>query len=158
MHTMAPKLTDTERARIIDLCQQGLTRNDIAHQLQRSPDSISRVARTVGHRFGQTNLARAHEARSSYAAEARSEVAKAAVERAKLLLAEFEASQPVVSGTADGPVVVHVELDARGQKDRAQAMSTLMRTVIDIDRHDNAGDQDASSVDAWLAEMTGGPT
>ena len=51
--------------------------------------------------------------------------------------------------------MVRVELDARGQKDRAQAMSTLMRTVLDIDRHDNAGGRDVSAMDQWLAAMTG---
>lgn len=152
---MAPKLTDAERTHIIELCEQGLSRNDIATKVGRSPDSISRVAHSIGHRFGQTNLAAAHEARSSYCAEVRGEVARAAIERAKRLLAEFEEVQPVVSGSADGPVVVRVELDARGQKDRAQAMSTLVRTVLDIDKHDNAGDQDTAAVDAWLAAMTG---
>ena len=82
-------------------------------------------------------------------------MASAALERARQLLAEYEATQPVVSGTADGPVVVEVKLDARGQKDRAQAMSTLMRTVLDIDRHDNAGGRDVSAMDQWLQAMTG---
>lgn len=152
---MAKPVTPDERARIVDLLHEGHTCGHIAKTVHRSNDTISRIAAAEGHRFGESNLARAHEARSAYAAEARGEVASAALERARQLLAEFEAAQPVVTGSADGPMVVRVELDARGQKDRAQAMSTLMRTVLDIDRHDNAGGRDVSAMDQWLAAMTG---
>lgn len=153
---MAKPVTPDERARIIEALSTGDSCNTIAKNFHRSPSTISAIATDVGHRFGHSALTRAHEARSAYAAEARGEVAMAALERARQLLAEFEERQPVVSGSADGPVVVRVELDARGQKDRAQAMSTLMRTVLDIDRHDNAGGRDVSAMDQWLAAMTGG--
>lgn len=153
---MAKPVTPDERARIVELLHEGHTCGHIAKTVHRSNDTISRIAAAEGHRFGESNLARAHEARSAYAAEARGEVASAALERARQLLAEYEATQPVVSGTADGPVVVEVKLDARGQKDRAQAASTLMRTVLDIDRHDNAGGRDVSAMDQWLQAMTGG--
>lgn len=153
---MAKPVTPDERAHIVDLLHEGHTCGHIAKTVHRSNDTISRIAAAEGHRFGESNLARAHEARSAYAAEARGEVASAALERARQLLAEYEATQPVVSGTADGPVVVEVKLDARGQKDRAQAASTLMRTVLDIDRHDNAGGRDVSAMDQWLQAMTGG--
>lgn len=149
---MAKPVTPDERARIIELLHEGHTCGHIAKTVHRSNDTISRIAAAEGHRFGESNLARAHEARSSYAAEARGEVASAALERARQLLADFEERQPVVSGSG---AVVRVELDARGQKDRAQAMSTLMRTVLDIDRHDNAGGRDVSAMDQWLAAMTG---
>lgn len=152
---MAKPVTPDERAHIVDLLHEGHTCGHIAKTVHRSNDTISRIAAAEGHRFGESNLARAHEARSAYAAEARGEVASAALERARQLLAEYEATQPVVSGTADGPVVVEVKLDARGQKDRAQAASTLMRTVLDIDRHDNAGGRDVSAMDQWLQAMTG---
>lgn len=152
---MAKPVSDQERARIVEALSTGKSCNAIAKEFHRSPSTISTIATAEGHRFGHSNLARAHEARSNYCAEVRGEVGRAAVELAKRLLAEFDEVQPVVSGSADGPVVVRVELDARGQKDRAQAMSTLVRTVLDIDKHDNAGDQDAAAVDAWLAAMTG---
>jgi len=152
---VAKPVTPDERAHIVDLLHEGHTCGHIAKTVHRSNDTISRIAAAEGHRFGESNLARAHEARSAYAAEVRGEVASAALERARQLLAEYEAKQPVVSGTADGPVVVEVKLDARGQKDRAQAASTLMRTVLDIDRHDNAGGRDVSAMDQWLQAMTG---
>ncbi len=140
--TVAPKLTDDERARIAALCAEGKSRNEIAAEVGRSPDSISRVAAEIGHEFGQTNLARAHEARSNYSAEVRARIAAKAAERALKILDGFDDKQPVVVGGGEnGAEVLDVALDARGQRDRASAAQILARTVLDIAKLDEKAEQ-----------------
>jgi hypothetical protein len=81
------------------------------------------------------------EARSAYAQEARAELAAGAMDRAKEIIAGFDDPQAVVVQTKDGAFPIDVALDARGQKDRAQAVQLLTRTVLDIDRHDTRSDE-----------------
>lgn len=136
---MAPKLTDDERQRIVDLLPSGKSARAIADEVGRSVDTVSRIAREIGHSFGQTNLARAREARSGYCAERRAEIAALAAQRARELLEGFDERQPVVIGGM-APEVRDLDLDARGQKDRAQAANLLTRTVLDIARLDEKAD------------------
>lgn len=154
---MAPKLTDAERERIADLCHQGKSRNVIANEVGRSPDTVSRVADEIGHEFGRTNLARAREARSSYAAEERAVVAALALRRARELLDDFDAVQPVVIGGPE-PHVRELALDARAQKDRAQAASLLTRTVLDVAKLDEKADggRGKSLLERLVAGLDGG--
>lgn len=136
---MAAKLTDDEKHQIATLCAAGKSCREIAAEVGRSVDTVSRVARANGHTFGRLNLARAREARQFYTAEARAEIAALATRRAQELLDGFDDKQPVVIGGSQ-PEVRALNLDAKGQKDRAQAAQLLMRTVIDIDRHDRKAD------------------
>lgn len=152
MKAMAPQLNDAERERIIELCKQGMSASKIATEVGRSVSTVSNVAASVGHRFGQTNATRAHEARRSYGEEARAELASLAAQRARELLDGFSKTQPVQTKTGG---FVDKELDARGQKDRASAAQLLARTVLDIDRHDRKDDGNASAVDTWLRSVVG---
>ncbi len=136
---MAAKLTDDEKHQIATLCAAGMSCNAIAAEVGRSPSTVSAIAKANGHSFGHLNQARAHEARQYYTAEARAEIAALATRRAQELLDGFDDKQPVVIGGAQ-PEVRELDLDAKGQKDRAQAAQLLMRTVIDIDRHDRKAD------------------
>lgn len=158
---MAKPLTEAERQHIIDLCHAGQSRNDIARAVGRSPDSISRVAHTIGHRFGQTNLARAHEARRAYGAEARAETARRFHERANELLEQMDGEYLVFSfGGRDNTYNEQrlSEPPVEAKRQLIQAAAQAMRTVLEVDKHDNAGGGDVSAVDQWLAAMTGGDT
>ncbi len=135
---MAKPLTDQERQAIADLIRTGKSRNEVAALCGRSPDTVSRIATDIEWTFGQTNVARAHEARSAYAKERRAELAAGAMERAQELITGFEAEQAHVTSMGE---VVSAPLDAKGQKDRAQAVQLLTRTVLDIARHDSAADE-----------------
>lgn len=138
MTDVAKPLTEPERQAIVDLLPTGKSCRQIAAEVGRSVDTVSRIAQAVGHTFGQLNVARAHEARSAYAQEARAEIAQGAAERARKLLAGFEGEQAHVTSMGE---VVMAPLDAKGEKDRAQAVQMLTRTVLDIDRHDARTDE-----------------
>ncbi len=133
---MAKPLTDDERRAIAELCKAGKSARDIARSTGRSVDTVSRIAAQIGHVFGRQNLAHAREARAAYGAEQRAEVASLALQRAREILEGFDDRQPVVVGSGEFVEVRDLELDARGQKDRAQAAQLLSRTVLDIARQD----------------------
>lgn len=154
MEPVAKPLNDEERQRIAALLETGMSCTAIAKELGRSNDTISRVAKSVGHRFGQSSAARARDARSAYTAERRAVHAAQAQARIGLLLAGFDDPQPVVAWTPTGPQAVMAQPDARAQRDRASAIQTLQRTVLDIDRHDNRGD--SSEAAALIERLVSG--
>lgn len=152
---MPRPLTDDERTRIVELLGEGLSHAAVAAQVGRAASTVGNIARSIGHRSGQTNLTRAHEARSAFCAERRAKAAALAQERLEELLIEvWDAPvETVVPGTG-GTVTV-----APSPQDRhriSQAASALMRTVLDVDRHDNRADERGTAeVDRWLLVMMG---
>lgn len=157
---MAKPLTDHERQAITDLltANPDLACNEIARRTGRSPDTISRIARQIGHRFGRTSVARAREARSAYSAERRALLAARATERAEELLGAMGEPYTAFSfGGRDNVYSEHV-LDVPPVEVRrqiAQAVRDLVRTVLDIDRHDNRADAGNADVDRWLVHVMG---
>lgn len=153
---MATPLTDTEKDEIARLLSEGLSYAEIGRRTGRGRGSIARIAESIGHRAGQSNLTRAHEARSAFCAERRAAAAAKAQERVDELLKGFTAARPVVARDGDGSAtVLMVDPDWKGLADMAKAVNLLQRTVLDIDRHDRQGDEGLSDVKAWLAGMLG---
>lgn len=155
---VAKPLTDHERQEILDLLASGKSCRQIAAEVGRSNDTVSRIAASVGHSFGQSNLARAHEARSAYSAERRALLAARFTEAAEKLLAQLE--QPHVAfsfGGKENTYAEHTfdEPDAATKFTLVRGAREAMRTVLDIDRHDNRAEDGLAAVDAWLRDMLG---
>lgn len=153
---MAKPLSDAEREQIIDLLHAGESRNDIAARVGRSPGTITNIAREIGHRFGQTNLARAHEARRAYGAEARAATAARLHQEADLLLEQLHRPHLVFNiGGKDNVYTEHElsEPDVGAKLNLIRAAREALRTVLEIDKHDNRGDEVGSDFDRWLEEM-----
>ncbi len=158
---MAAPVTDTERDQIIALIESGKSARDIAKQTGRSTSTISNIAKSIGHRFAQSNLARAHEARSAYSAERRAELAARATERAEQMLAKMEGEYLVFNfGGKDNDYNEHTleQPPTEALRSMAQTFRDLMRTVLDIDRHDNRADDGIAAVDQWLRGLIGEET
>lgn len=156
---MAKPVTPDERAHIIELLHTGKSANTIAREAGRSVDTISRIAKAEGHRFGQTNLAHAHEARRAYGAEARAETARRFHQRANELLEQMEGEYLVFNfGGRDNTYEEHVLAGppVEAKRQLIQAAAQAMKVVLEVDKHDNAGGGDVAAVDQWLAAMTGG--
>lgn len=153
---MPAPISDDKRQHIIDLCEAGHTCTHIAQTVQVSPTTVSNVARSIGHRFGHTNAARAREARSAFTAERRAVAAARAQERLEEVLARMGEPQEETMLGADGPETVMRQANARDWRDWASAVNTLQRTVLDVDRHDNRADEGLAAVDQWLRDITGG--
>lgn len=157
-NTMAARVTDDERTRIIELCQQGETCRNIARIVGRSSTTISTIARNAGHKFGQTNAARAREARSSYTAERRALQASRIADEIDRLLTDMRSPATAFNfGGSDNTYneVVLPEPTNADKRALMQAVRDAMRTVLDIDRHDNKADQGASDVDRYLRDLIG---
>jgi IS30 family transposase len=146
---MPKPVTDDERRRILDHLATGASCNATAKKFHRSPDTISRIAKKAGHSFGHTNLARAHEARKSYGAEQRASTAARMHEEADRLLDQLHRPHLVWSfGGRDNEYNerLHDEPDVAAKYTMIRAAREAMRTVLDIDRHDNRqGDVDQAA-------------
>lgn len=159
MAPMAPPLTDTERAQIRQLIEAGHGCVQIAKTVGRSNDTISRIAKAMGHTFGESNLARAHAARSAYSADRRAALAAKATERAGEMLERMAGRYLVFNfGGRDNTYEEHelAQPPTEAQRALAATFRDLMRTVLDVDRHDNADKGVSSAFDDWLQQMTGG--
>lgn len=162
---MSTPVTDDERARIVELMQAGHSRSQIATETGRGKSTITRIANEIGHDWlttadarTQSTLARAHEARSAYTAEARAKAAERAQERMQEILDSFMDERTVMVPTRDGIERVLAPPDAKAIRDLASAVHTLQRTVLDIDRHDNRAEDGLSAVDQWLRGLIGEET
>lgn len=146
---MPKPLTDAERDRILDHLATGASCNATAKHFGRSPDTISRIAKKAGHAFGHTSLARAHEARKAYGAEQRATTAARLHEEADRLLDQLH--EPHVVWNIGGKDNVyteheHPEPDVGAKHTLIRGAREAMRTVLDIDRHDNRqGDVDQAA-------------
>jgi hypothetical protein len=151
-------ISDDKRQRIIQLCEAGNSARSIATDVNVSVSTVSNVAKSIGHRFGRSNLAHAQEARSAYSAERRAGIAARLTEETERLLDELHGEYLVFNfGGRDNTYEEHTLSEPPTEAKRAlmQTIRDAMRTVLDIDRHDNKGDGNLSAVDEWLAEKFG---
>lgn len=164
LDAMPAALTDDERQQIIDLFDTGMSCNAIARQVGRSTNTVSRIAKDVGHAWGQANIVRAHEAARAFTAERRAVAAARAQERVDEILETFwdPREQVVVMhggrGEGSSTEVVRVAPDARAISDLAKAVNTLQRTVLDISKHDVKADegQEAGMLVQFVDTLRGG--
>jgi dsDNA-specific endonuclease/ATPase MutS2 len=156
---MPAPITDEQRQQVIDLCHAGKSRNAIAAEAGVSPSTVTKVAKEIGHRFAQSNLAHAHEARSAYSAERRAEIAARLTVEVEQLLDQLHGEYLVFNfGGRDNTYEEHelVEPPVEAKRMLIQAAREGMRTVLDIDRHDNRNDEGLAAVDRWLQDIVGG--
>lgn len=159
------RVSDAERAQILAWLDEGLSRNEVAKRSGRSNDTVSKIARSVGHDFlaaaddrTRAALDRAHEARSAFCAERRATIAARLTDEAEKLLDQLH--EPHVAFNFGGKEntyaeVTHPEPPVDAKRALIQSTREAMRTVLDIDRHDNRADEGAAAVDGWLRSIMG---
>lgn len=155
---MTSPVTDEECAQIAALLKEGKSYAAITEATGRGRSTISRIAKEIGHVAGQSNAARAREARSAYSAERRAAIAAKATEEAELLLAQLHEPHKVYNfGGRDNTYneEMHDEPPVDAKRAMVQSFRELMRTVLDIDRHDNKAEDGLAAVDQWLRDITG---
>lgn len=140
---MAKPLTEEQRQQIIDLLPTGRSCNDIAKQVGRSPDTVSRIAKSVGHAFGHMNLARAHEVRRAYGVEARARRVALAHERMLRILERMGQPHTRYHFGGKDNTLNSVELDEPDSemlRQYASAYASLSKAEADTLRHDERSD------------------
>lgn len=165
---MATPVTDDERARIIELIESGLSRSEVARQAGRGKSTITRIANEIGWDWlamadarTQSSLARAHGARSAFSAERRAVIAARMTEECEKLLDQMHGEFLVFNfGGKDNDYNEHLLERPPVESTRAmvQSVRDLLRTVIDIDRHDNKADDGLAAVDQWIRGLIGEET
>lgn len=155
---MANPVSDDERERILELIRSGQPRNDIAKATGRSPSTITGIAQSIGWTFGDTSTAKATAARSAYSADRRAELAAEMTEQAAKLLAELNQPHLVYNFGGRDNTFAQTLLDAPptdAKRQLVQAVEGLMRTVLNISRHDQRDELGLSAVDDWLRGLIG---
>jgi hypothetical protein len=145
---VAKKLTKAQRQKVIDLFPSGKSCNQIAKETGRGKTTVHRIARDEGHQWGQSNLLRAHEARKWYCAESRAKIAARLEEEANLLLDDLH--KPYVAfnfGGKDNDYNDHPfdEPPTEAKFTIMRSVQAAVRTVSDIVKVDNRGDDDTQT-------------
>lgn len=138
---MAPKpVTDEERERVRTLHAQGMGRNDIAREMSRSGETVSKIAKALGISF---------ERGEEVAAATAAKVADAKARRA-LLMHELLDDAEKLRGQLFAPTIIHSfggkentynskAVDQplfRDQRDIVQSVSTAITASLRLDQHD----------------------
>lgn len=156
-----PRLTDSERERIATLLLDGKSYGSIAKETGRSVGAISRVAKSLGHTASGSAAARtekAREARKAFSAERRAEQMEELSAEFDRLVADMRTETRVFNfGGKNNTYREHKLTEPPNEAKRAlmQSARDAMRTMLDVDRHDNKADDGASAVDAWLRDIVG---
>lgn len=161
---MATPVTDTERSEIADLIRSGLSYIEVARQTNRSTGLVGKIAKEIGWTGDQSRLARvqvANENRSAYCAERRAKIAARLTEEAEALLDDLHGDFLVFNfGGKDNDYNEHTlsEPPVEAKRQLIQAAREALRTVLDIDRHDNRAEDGLAAVDQWLRGLVGEET
>ncbi|MFT4189880.1 MAG: helix-turn-helix domain-containing protein [Aeromicrobium sp.] len=152
-------LTDTERARILDLHAQGMSRNDIARETGRGAATITGVVQTAGRSFDRTTTAAATKARQADLAERRASLRAKLLAKAELLLDQIDQPHLVFNfGGRDNTYEEHTldrppTGDIRNLMQSASYAITAELRLADADR--SQGDEAAKSLIVGLATALG---
>lgn len=149
--------TETQE-RILQLCRDGVTRNDIVRQLGVGPSSVSGIVKRAGLSFDRTKIKAATEARTADLRSRRAELLELLLEDAHRL--RQEAFEPCTAFNFGGKDNSYNEVELAqpmfaDQLKIMQAVGVAVSKHIALDLHD-ADPDDKPAVDAWLEAMTGG--
>lgn len=156
---MGRPIADTERQAILDLLPTGKSCRQIADEVGRSPNTVARVAKSVGHQWGRVNLARAASASKAYGAERRAERLAKIDERISRILERMGQPHTAFNFGGKDNTLATLELDepdSDALRQYASAVAQLSRAEMEVVKHDERADGDVSAVDDWLRDRIGG--
>jgi transposase-like protein len=146
------RVPDDEREQIIAEFATGKSCRQIAKQFGRATQTISNIARDAGHSFGQTNAEHARAVKAVYDSERRARIIANELEAIERLQAQRFAETLVYNfGGRENTYNEHMiaEPDFRSKRDLTAAISTAVKTVMELDRAEQA-----NSADELLIEFT----
>jgi len=151
-----------ERKRIVALLREGKSYRQIRKVIPRGNATISKIAKEEGIDFDSRNCAKtaaATEARKAFSAESRAEFGVALFEKMQRTLERIEAPYDMVDfSAAHGEHYEHHldRPDARSTDYLYKSVTSGMKAILDIDRHDNRV-SDTSAVEMWLDALKRDP-
>lgn len=147
------------KARILELCRQGVTRNEIARQVGVSTSSVSGIVQRAGLSFDTSGIKAATEARQTRLRAARASTAEKLLTKANELLDEID--EPFLAFNIGGKDNIYTEHELEhaptvDKKNLVQAASTALGRHLDLERYDtDEGARDAQAMLARLGEALG---
>ena len=152
---MAERIPDRTRQQVVDALSSGRSCRAIATACGVSPSTVSRIAREVGHTFGEVNTATASQTNAAYGREKRSTLAARAIDRAFEALDRMHDTVQQAVSSRDGVEVVELAPNGREWRDNATAFRSLQQAALELQRYDERPDDDHSDVGLFLARITG---
>ncbi|SDD86385.1 helix-turn-helix domain-containing protein [Actinokineospora iranica] len=151
-------ITVADRARVRELHAEGKTRNDIARAINRSPSTVTGIARSLGLSFDRSATAAATTARQIDNRARRAEIVGRLYGRAEHLLARLEAPAYTFTATTingiESTSLDHVP--APDEKALASALSTHLSAAGRLEAVDaDKGSESAKSMLGGLAVALG---
>ena len=151
-------VTDKDRDRVRELHAQGLSRNEIARQIQRSGKTVSRLAAEQGLTFERgPEVAAATEARKVDAKARRAALALKLIDDAERLREQLFAPTLVYNFGGRDNIFEQAMIpkpSARDQQALMNAIGAAIDRSVKLDAYDRA-DEQMSAIDAWLEAMSG---
>lgn len=152
-------LTDADRARILELHAQGMSRNDIHRETGRSAAAVTKVVHDAGLSFDRSATAAATEARKADLAARRASLREKYLQRADELLEQMTQPCTVFNfGGKDNTYAEHqlTKPPVKDLRDLMQAASIATTAEIRIAQADqNQGVEAARSLLAGIAGALG---
>lgn len=139
---MPSRVTDAERARIVEAVEAGRTRNDIARSFERSPSTISKIASDEGLSFDRSQTQAATKAKQADNRAWRAEFITKLQDDAEHLRKRFRS--PITYFDLDGRTggVAQVTLDEptpADQRNLAGSLKMILDSMVNIERVDKPG-------------------
>lgn len=152
----ARPVTDETRADVRRLHAEGLGRNEIARQLERSPRTISVLAEEMQLSFDRTHTAVATEARKTDARERRLTLIERYHAQATKILDRLDRSSHHVREVSFGKVVSYEvdDLPAQDVRNLMQAVATATTQAAKLEALD--GDPAADNARSMLTSLADG--
>ncbi|GAA2772869.1 helix-turn-helix domain-containing protein [Saccharopolyspora taberi] len=151
-------VTDTERARVRELHEQGKTRNDIAKLMGRSPGTVTVIARELGLSFDRSATAAATEAKQRDNRARRAELVDRLYTRAERVLETLEADEYRFTATTINGIETERlgHVPAQDERHLSSSISTHLTTAAKLEAIDADGQAEAArSMLGSLAEALG---
>ena len=135
-------LTDHDRQRVAELHAQGMSRNDIARQIKRSPSTVTKLARELGLAFDRSETKAATAAKVADAKARRADLAALLLEDAHRLRRQlWEPCELVKIGGKDN-IATREPLEQPLFEDQLKIMQT---TSLAAERHARLVELDADA-------------
>lgn len=157
MASSTAPISDDDKAAILDLHAQGMSRNDIARQTGRGAATVTRVVHAAGLSFDRSATIHATRARQADLAEKRAQLELRYLERAAELLEQMDKPHIVYNIGGKDNIYTEHELDKPTTGDIRNLMqSASIATTASLKiATSGVGETDNSAVDTWLEHMLG---
>jgi hypothetical protein len=147
--------TQHELKQLHQLHQQGLSRNEIARQMHRSPSTIGTYAKREGLTFDRTLTKNATKARQADAAALRADLKLRLLREAREFMNDLHRPQLVYSFTQRGEYVEH-EMPKPPPADARNLMTSVgiaLQRSIELEKVDQQSETSVTVIDEYLKTL-----